>query len=247
MPEFRPQLETLLTNDETVRRLKGLFADEEFVRATRTVIARPDFAARLDRITKILLGAGAEKVDRVALSILVLNSALLYGGVSWSAQRERTTLHEAAEPIACLVEILKREANRAGILKALGAPAYVPARGAEEAHGAAVKAAEAHYAIALDALEKIARALPDPPKKERGRPRTRDLDALVDLLAQCFEEMTGKAFTQDWHTDDQGKREPIPPGAKFVYEIIEFIDSERLAELPTVTSRVVSERRRATS
>jgi hypothetical protein len=241
MPDFRPELETLLTNDEAVRRLKGLFANEEFVRASRAVIAGPDFAARLDRIEEILLRAGAKKVDRVALQKLMLTAALLYGGMAWSAGQE-PTMHEAAKPMARLLENLKR--SRTGYLQRLGAPAYVAAKGAEATHDAARKAAETRFDHLLHELEEIGGTLPDSPPETRAP--TRDFDALVDLLAQYFEQITGRPFTQDWHTDDQGRRVPNAPGVRFAWQMTEFIDKSRLSNLSGAARRVVSARRDGT-
>jgi hypothetical protein len=146
-----------------------------------------------------------------------------------------------SKPAARVLEGLKRERNRADILSALGAPDYVPAKGWEAARDAAVKVAETQFAIAVDVLEKIARASTDP-TLNKSKP-TRDLDALIDLLAQHWQQMTGKTLTQDWITDDQGRREPVAPGASFVHEIIGFIDPARLRDVPGATRRVVKDRR----
>jgi hypothetical protein len=104
--------------------------------------------------------------------------------------------------------------------------------------------AEAHYEALLDGLEKILQAAPAPPRRKQGRPSPWDLDEVVHILVQEWERMTGAPFTQAWHRDQSlgGRRVPNSDGARFVYKIVEFIDSTRLDELPNVTEKIVTER-----
>jgi hypothetical protein len=241
---FHPKLGALLTNGEAAWKLKELATNEEFGKAIQTGMARPDFVARLDRIEKILLRAGAKTVNRMALKSLMVMADLLYGEMPWFAERaSMMTLHKAAGPIAHLLKIFKSDENRAALLHTLGGPTYVPTKAAEAAHAIELKSAQTRLDHLLHGLEEIGSKLPPPPQKERV---TRDLDALVDLLAQHFEEMTGGQFTQDWFTNNQSRREAASDGAKFVYEVVEFIDSKRLVDLPGAARRVVRDRRNGT-
>jgi hypothetical protein len=241
---FHPKLDALLTNGEAVWKLKELATNEELGREIQKGMASPEFVARLDRIEKILLHAGAKMVNRVALKSLMVTAGLVYGEMPWFAERaSMMTLHEAAEPIAHLLKIFKSDENRAALLHTLGASAHVPAKGAEAAHAAALKSAQMRLDHLLHGLEEIGSKLPPPPQKERVK---RDFDALVHLLAQHFEEMTGAQFTQDWFTNKRSRREPLSDGAKFGYEVVEFIDSKRLVDLPGAARRVVSDRRNGT-
>jgi hypothetical protein len=242
---FHPKLDALLTSGEAVRQVKDQVADEEFVRAAQTAMASPDFASRVDRIEDILLRAGAKKVDRGALKSLMVMAALLYGGMASVAERDTEIMREMSKlagPLASVLEGFKL--NKAAILGRLGAPLYVPARGTEAAYDAVRKAVETRFDNMYAALEEIGRGLSDPPPKKDTKKR--DLDALFDLLAHEFEKITGNAFTQDWHTNDQGQREAAAPGAQFAHEIVGFIDPERLPDVPGAMRRVVTARRNST-
>jgi hypothetical protein len=87
-------------------------------------------------------------------------------------------------------------------------------------------------------LEKIA-AISPPGKTGPGRPLNTDLYQLVHKLANYWRYATDKAFTQDWNGAD-----PISAGAEFTQIVVSFIDPKSLAALPSMTERVVNERRR---
>jgi hypothetical protein len=237
--KFHPKLDALLTNREAAWKLKALAANEELGRKIREGMASPGFVARLERIEEILSGAGAKKVDREAVKSRMVIASFIYATASWFAERaSKATLHKAAGPIADTLKNFKSDENRAELLRRLGASINVPAKGREASHAAAVKTAQARLDDVIRALEKIGGEPTPPPQEER---RTRDLDALVHLLAENFEELTGTRFTQDWRTE-KSRRKPLSAGAQFAFEVVEFIDSKRLAELPGSTRRVVSDR-----
>jgi hypothetical protein len=248
---FRPNLDALLRRDECVSAIKRLLASPQFRFGVTVVIASPDFEARLDRLARILTDVGVCTVDRGALKNQLFVAGILYGTLlHFSAMK--VTVDELRDPLAQAIEILKRGDNRAELLAALGAPICTPTEWGRAAHDAAAGAAAERFDFLVDGLQKLTQRLSAPPsKRRRGRPAgkppaTQNLEAVVDLLAQYWEQTTGTTFTQDWVTNETGKekrkRTPTSPGATFVYEIFGFIDSGRLSKLPAVTRSIVEQR-----
>jgi hypothetical protein len=240
---FRPNLDALLTRDENASALKSVAASPAFSQMAKAITATPDFAARVERVRKILNRAGASSVNVQELTKRMFCAALLYGVLEADAER-KNTLHEIREPLDQVIQNLSRDENLSQVLAALGAPAHTPTADARAAHDAASAAARAQLAIALDVLKKVRNGAPEPPKLERGRPAKQRLDAVIDVLVQEWERVTETAFTQSWHTDEHGRRVPNSLGAQFVYEIIGFIDEKRLPDVPGATERIVTERHR---
>jgi hypothetical protein len=240
---FRLNLDALLTRDEGASALKALLGDQEFQIAAKAVIASRSFGARLDRLAKILMQAGVRTVDRQMLTTRMFGAALLYGGAEFFSAK-KTTVGELRDPLAQLIEILNRDENRTELLVALGAPVHTPTESGRTAHNAATRMAAERLEVLVAELQRLAQGLPEAPKAERGRPAKRDLEAVIDLLAQDYEHMTRRAFTQSWYTDEKGGRVPNSLGAQFVYEIAGFIDEKCLQDVPGATERVVAERRR---
>lgn len=181
----------------------------------------------VDRLAEHIT-AGAKKadflVDRAVLPAIVEEASWQYDNMRFSGIFP-STLHELKAPLARVIEILKRNHYRLfGVLAGK--------RGR----------AEKRYKAILDGLEDIARAVPPPPRKRgKGRPpKTGDLRALVECLVKHWEALTGHPLKQNWH-----KGSPLTPSTMFIHDVVEFIDHERLGELPGVTKKIVSERRKS--
>jgi hypothetical protein len=188
---FRPNLDALLTHADSVSALKNVLASPELQSRLMAEMATPEFAARIEKLKIILKRAGVASVDEQKLKARMGVAACLYGLQEADAET-KSTLHEAREPAAKLIEIVKRAQNRSGALRIYDAPTYTPTANATAAHDAAVRAAEARLATFLGGLEKFVSALPEPPTPDkRGRPAKEGLDAVVDVLVQDWEQMTG--------------------------------------------------------
>jgi len=203
----------------------------------------PRSEALLDKLASHV-AAEVEKadfpIDREALWSIILMAQMVYDGTRIGADATaRSTFHELAEPLCRVIEILKDEANCDSAYVALGAPVSLALSPDQLALGRAIE----RYETLMRDLDDLARAVPPPPKRGKGRPsKTRDLRALAECLVDHWEAWTGHLPTQNWH---QG--EPIANAAQFVYCAVEYIDPERLGELPKVMEKIVAERRAATS
>jgi hypothetical protein len=184
-------------------------------------------------------------VDRVVLENIIVGAIAIYDGTQFLANlASRFTLHEIVAPLAQVIKILKHEANYDAIFVALGAPAML----ALSPDQGAVDRAVARYENLLDDLDEIARAVPPPPaKRGRGKPPAKDLRALVESLADYWERVTRRRFTQNWHKESSGPWKPTTNATAFVYDVVKFIDSKRLGALKEMTEDIVKKRRAATS
>lgn len=200
-----------------------------------------EFEPLFDRLRSYIADE-AEKadflIDRDVLSDIVLSAGMVYDGVQFSDDEvSNSTFYELAEPLATVMELLTHEANYSDVLVALGAPAML----AMSPDQAAVSRAVVRHETIMRGLGDIARAVPPPPAKRRpGRQtRTKDLRFMVGWLADRWESHTGHLPTQNWR---EGK--PIQDEAGFVwfvYDVVAFIDPERLRELPNVTENLVTD------
>jgi hypothetical protein len=135
--------------------------------------------------------------------------------------------------LARLLEIFADKETGFALFMALSYPAVMRAWLSDEDFE---QGAQRHERF-VETLHLLKRDLPCSP----GKPsKTRDLRAAVEHLVEFWMRATGKPFTQDWHRGC-----PLTPGTTLVYKVIEFIDPERLKELPTVTKRIVQEHRKS--
>jgi hypothetical protein len=208
------------------------------------IMASANFVPLIDRLRHYVAAERGEAdflvdPEGLVLSDIVLRAGMVYEGVQLSDDAaSKSTFHElAAPPLASVMEWLRDDANYSDVLVALGAPAML-ALSPDQA--AVSRAGERHEAL-LHALDDIARAVPPPPaKRDRGRPSNpKDLRFMVGWLADRWEAHTGHPPTQSWR---EGK--PVPGEARFawfVYDVVEFIDPERLGELLKVTAKIVTD------
>ncbi len=198
----------------------------------------------LDRLETLITATAAGKsfrpVDRQVLMSIVVEAALIYDGTRYLAdEASRCTFHELGEPLARVIESLKHDANRDSVFVALGAPATL----ALSPDQRAVEEAVARYDVLLGDLDKIARAVPEPPaKRGPGRPARKDLLALVAHLANYWERATGECITQLWSKD-----EPISSAAQFIHAVVLFIDPQGLRSVPEMMEQIIKARRAAIS
>lgn len=146
-------------------------------------------------------------------------------------------LHELAAPLTRMIEILEDERVRDWVFLCLEAPL-----GPQRLDRQAVPARLENLLVDL---RKIARRVPAPPaKRSPGRPVTSGgLYGAVKLLALYWEQLTGKRFTQYWHSDARRhNRAPANNATQFVHAVIRFIAPERLRSLPKMTEWIVAER-----
>jgi hypothetical protein len=191
--------------------------------------------------------------DRWALESTIIKASLMYDGVRYSVGEVSPTFHELALHARAIVEKLKDDANRHDVLVALGAPAIDD--WAEQAHFNALfpdvaririaeeeearERAKARHKAMLHYLDMIARAVPPPPAKSRGRPARKDLRVLVECLADYWVRATGKRITQNWHNG-----EPLTRFTQFLRAAAHFIDPQCIIALPKMAELIVKERRR---
>jgi hypothetical protein len=200
-------------------------------------------------------GKSFTDLDRRLLKGTIIEAKLIYGGIRsvTNDRHSRPTLRELSAPLARVIGILKNEANFESVLIALGVPIIFV-----QTDQQAVQQAMARYEATLGTLDEIARAVPlFPPKPGKGkRSKTMDLRGAVEILAAYWRHATRKPFKQDW----SGSTAKIPyagkekakkakshfaksetRGTQFVSDVVEFIDSERLGELPGVIEAVVTD------
>jgi hypothetical protein len=174
--------------------------------------------------------------DRERLTAVIWRASLPYlSNRRWPPRAD--TLHEMAEPLEHVLSLLENDTNFSRLCIALANDDDKLAREGDR------------IMELIRYLKRIQRVVPPPPaKRPKGRPlKSSDLYALVDSLASYWEETTGQPFAQSWHTNPDGRREPIANAARFVYAVVEFIDDTRLRALPKVTAKIVSERRAPSS
>jgi hypothetical protein len=185
----------------------------------------------LGDLAKIVSRTGKELDEKGLRSLREgIEEAITWYGTSQVAhEASKITLREIAEPLARVLEPLKREGNRHAVIRTLGGE-----------HGSYYLdielGVERRKALIAD-LERIA-AMP-PPERRRGARGNPDLHRLVHPLANEWLVLTGTRFTQDWH-----HKTPVTGGAEFVHAVVKFIDPENLTAVRKMTERVVKERNR---
>jgi hypothetical protein len=205
---------------------------------TEALLASADFEPLLDRLEKFVADEARKTFrppDREVLRSIISMHAMAYEGSRFMTDEvSQRTLHQLAAPLARVIELLQFEANLSDVLVALGAPVML----AISPDQRSVEQAVARYVALLRDLDKIARAVPSPPTRGRGRPPRKNLREMVERLADYWLSATGKQFSQHWH-----KGEPVNRATQFVHAVVNFIDSESLVALPKVTEKVVTKRR----
>jgi hypothetical protein len=201
-------------------------------KAVKAVEARfdtPEFHTLLETLKKIVHD---DNLDDEWFYAIVWGAAMLYDSI-----RQFPGLHDLADPLSRVIDILKNDELRDGVLILLGANPVLALLATE-----AIAPIVAQHERLLSDLEQMKATLaemPTPPKRGPGNPReAKDLLFVVSKLAEQWIEVVGQPFKVHW----QGY-EPLTPAMQFVYEIVKFIDRTRLDELPTVTKKV---RRRIT-
>ena len=161
------------------------------------------------------------KIDQEAVRAVVQEADQVYDGILWGKIGERlSSLHDIDAPLARVIEILKHRPNYSAVIAALGS-------------------VERYKALLLD-LDNIARAVPQPAERGRGRPpQTEDLRAAVELLVEFWQQQTGVAVKHTGHKKEAFRKD-WPPAKKFIFEVIQFIAPYRLDELPGVLEKIVS-------
>jgi hypothetical protein len=144
---------------------------------------------------------------------------------------QRTQLHRLKEPLQEVMLILEHEGNRASIFEALERRVGDRDRQSEN------KVSKRYEYLLLD-LDRIYRAIPPPPPKPgRGNsPKTKDLYALVAMLADCWNEVTEKELKRS---------ENKLSGAQFVRDAVEYIDRTRMRSVKKVIDKVINERKKS--
>ena len=149
-----------------------------------------------------------------------------YGVVQFAKDDAATqTLHEIGEPLREVIEALRSEANESTIAVTLG----------RHDGGIDLELGGQRQAALIADLEKLSAIAPHHRKK--GPPENVDLYQLVHTLANDWVILTGARFTQYW-----GDGEARSLGAKFVKEVVAFVDANNLTSLPKITERVVTDR-----
>jgi hypothetical protein len=195
--------------------------------------------ALIDRLEGHLKKGGAETFDRARLKMIVTEFVISYRTGRHIAESPASFLHQLAEPLKRVIEILAAEPNTDDVLIALGAPPI----GLEPDVAAvreATREAARRYNDLFDSLLAINRALPSPPEKNPPhRPaKTDDLYALVAGLAYYWESFTGECFTQNWHREG-GELQAATNAAAFVYEVVRYVDPDALPSLRKGAEAVV--------
>ena len=205
----------------------------------RHALLSEDDYRELRRSFKIVVKAAKRSLDErelldFAFRIKNLVSAYRYAQIVTKAH-SKFTLREIVCPISEVIAKLEQSENIPNVLIALGAPLTGEFRPDDES----LQPAIAQYETLLCGLRKIRDAVPAPPAKRRGKPKAYDLYIVVNRLADIWEALTGKPFTQQWEKD-----EPISIAAQFVHAIVKVADPTCLQRLPNVMARTVTNRRK---
>jgi hypothetical protein len=201
-------------------------------------LAGADFEALLAKLATLVAAATGKsftEVDQRVLRDNVLGAVMIYRGIKLGIEdSHHYTLDQIAPLATSAIELLKNEANRAPALVALGSPELLVMDPEMWKLNA-----ERRLGLLVGLLDRLARNVLLPPPKAAHRPvKTKDLRALVENLVDFWERETRQRFTQQWH-----KGSPLTLSTRFVHDVLEFIDRERIRELPEVTKNVVAERR----
>jgi hypothetical protein len=187
------------------------------------------FKALLDRLRALLIEGSKDCApDLSNLEISVRGAILSYLADRFAAEHvARSDLHEAAEPLARVLNMLRNDANMPAIFSAI----------AGDDPGLAI----ARYETLIGDLEKIAdRAKTSAPQKAAAkRPADVCLRLLVGDLANVWRCATGQDFTQNWHGC-----EPVSLGARFLHAVVAFADPEKLPALREAQRWIIGARRR---
>lgn len=232
----------------------------------KTLLAGPDFKPLLEKLKKHVVNERkrgrdtTKRFDREDYRLLestVRQTAWMYETSNYLIN-DASTFHElrdseiAKDPrkrgrLDYVITLLEDPANYDATIHALGAYG-LPMDGDQ----IAVEQAKAWLASILRGLDAIKRAVPPLPEKRRPGPpsKRKDLDFFVSRLAAFWERVTGHAFKIDWSKNDFGKP-GINPGvtnaARFVYDVVNFVDPTRRRSLRKATEEVVKNRRPATT
>jgi hypothetical protein len=228
------------------------------------------------KLTRYFALAGRPGVKPEVICGIVYDARKLYASRRWAEIRACSARLGGAAAVERVIELLKQEEHLACFaltedftdeeeLEAKAAelrkaqPTLTEAQAFAKVYNDATRdisepaqewRAWEEYQSLLKGLGRVAsvmRTSRGPVKRNRGPVPNRDLDRVVGYLVFCWEEkIVGPgSFSADWI---KGKRLPLTPAASFVCDVVEFIDSERLREVPKTIERVRAERkRRATS
>jgi hypothetical protein len=186
------------------------------------------FNALLDRLTGLLIeGSKDGAPDLANLDVCVRGAILSYLVDRFAADHAaRSNLHEAAEPLARVLNVLRSDANMPAIFSAIAGDDLI--------------LASQRYETLIGDLEKIAaRASSTAPRKAAAkRPADVCLRLLVGDLANIWLCATGQDFTQNWHGC-----EPVSLGAQFLHAVVDFADPAKLPALREAHRWVIGARR----
>ena len=199
--------------------------------ATQTrKLGHPDRAAQVavENITKAR-PLSPSKQEMLASQIKA--AVMAYSNRLFFAHYEgRSTLHKIAAPLAKVIALLEDNIDEACIALGDG------------------RRASAKYLPMMQSLREIAGNLPSPPAgRGQGRPSPLDLYDLVNRLADCWEEWTGKKFKHKRWQKTEGSSldpEPVTVASKFVYDIVKAVDPTQLQALQNVMEETVTNRRK---
>jgi hypothetical protein len=198
---------------------------------SRFDIGRPEFEGLLRELEALVAAEASGPVDAKKLREEITYVVSWYGADRYVADYvSKLRMHELAQPLPLVIELLKAEENERAIIVALGGN---PNGTVDIKYGA-----EHRRALIAD-LEKIARVVPTPSKRPAHRPPRLDLRLLVGTLANYWLLTTGRPFTSLW-----AKRDPVSAGAQFVHAVVSYIDPAGLSALPRATEWVVNARRK---
>jgi hypothetical protein len=196
----------------------------------------PEFRTLLGTLNTIVHDQTHHDVDDQWPHAVVHGATMLYDGcVFWS---RFPGLHDLAEPLSRVIDILRKDELREGVLILLGAKRQLVVAEDHPEDTEDIGPIVAQYQRLLSDLEQMKATLPKvptPPKRGKGNPReAMDLFHVVYWMAKQWEEVIGKkTFKVMW----QGS-EPVTPATRFVHEIVKFIAPARVSELQTVTRKV---------
>jgi hypothetical protein len=199
-------------------------------------------APLLDRLAQYLDTRQGKALSSKEVELLrsIIGSAgsIYYGARYMDEGHVPSIFHELGVPLAEVIRILKHESTVPYIEIALGE--VVPLLTPKSEYDRSLKRGAVRYKRLLRDLDLIARAVPLPPKRGRGRPAKRDLLLFVNFLSRHWESATNERFTHNWH-----KGEPLTRGTQFLHAALWIVDPERLSKLPEMTKKLASRYRAA--